>query len=64
MVLGAHDRKIVNRVQEICDERDELLDILGGVLAGHRTEDSATAVAVIPTALMAEIRRRVDGAAS
>ena len=61
MVLGARDRKIVSRVQEVCDERDALLEILDGVLAGHRTEDSKTAVAVIPTALMDEIRRRVTG---
>lgn len=59
MVLGARDRKIVSRVQQVCDERDALLGILSGVLAGHRTEDSETAVAVIPTELMDEIRRRV-----
>jgi hypothetical protein len=59
MVLGARDRKIVSRVQEVCDERDALLDLLDGVLAGHTTEDSETAVAIVPVDLMNEIRRRV-----
>jgi hypothetical protein len=59
MVLGARDRKIVSRVQDVCDERDALLELLDSVVAGHITEDSETAVAVIPVGLMNEIRRHV-----
>lgn len=59
MALNARARLVVRGVQELRDERDELLNILGGVLDGVRTEDSETAVAVLPTDLMNEIRRRV-----
>lgn len=64
MLSDAQARHIVARVQELRDERDELLDILGGVLDGHEVDRSETAVAVIPTALMDEIRRRVAGSES
>lgn len=61
MLADARADRIVRRVQELRDERDELLDILGGVLDGHEADGPETAVAVIPTALMDEIRRRVTG---
>lgn len=61
MLSDAQARNIVARVQALRDERDELLDILSGVLDGHEVDRFETAVAVVPTALMDEIRRRVSG---
>jgi hypothetical protein len=59
VLLDDEARQIVRRVQEVRDERDELLDLLALVLDGHLTDRGETAVAVIPIAAMTEIRRRV-----
>jgi uncharacterized coiled-coil DUF342 family protein len=59
VLLDVHSRQIVRRVQELRDERDELLDILAVVADGYDGDRYETAVAVIPIALMDEIRRRV-----
>lgn len=59
--LDARGRQLVSRVQGLRDERDELLEILQLVADGHEGDFAETAVAVIPIALMDEIRRRVIG---
>lgn len=62
MTLTRESRQLVSRVQELRDERDELLDILGIVFDGYRGDtDGCTVVASVPFAVMQEIARRVVG---
>lgn len=61
MRLDVRSRQVVQRVQELRDERDELLDMLSAVVDGHLGDRSETAVSEIPIALFDEIRRRVVG---
>lgn len=59
--LDTRARRIVERVQELRDERDELLEILGFVLDGNQGDRAETSVVEVPLAVMSEIRRRVIG---
>lgn len=58
-ILDHEARQLVRRVQELRDERDELLDILAAVVDSDVYDGTATSIATIPAALMQEMRRRV-----
>lgn len=60
-ILDAEARQLVRRVQELRDERDELLDLLGVVFDGHQGELVDATFATIPAPVWQEIRRRVVG---
>lgn len=59
-MTAAPNAKVIGAVQELQDERDELLELLGIVADSHtETSRDGLAMVLLPADLLAEIRRRV-----
>lgn len=60
MSATQQERQVIDLVEALQAERDELLELLGHVVAASvTTTPNGNAAAVIPAAVIAEIRRRV-----